>query len=325
MRTSNNPEKEKRSRNKLWKHRVLIAFFVPDSEEDYFRRLPEVLDRCLKSLVETINPETTCITLVNNASGHRAMQVLDRYAAHIDKIVHYAENKGKVYAVLNEVRGMYEEFVTIADADILFYDGWEQAVFDVFATHPKAGAVSPHPCPYLTFYFNKSAFGWNSFGNIGYGKFVDDHDIDLYVKGVNLPRLIERKGRPFNWKQKQYILKRPTPAVLGAYHVAATYRTGQFRGRTAFPEETFRNSYEEEFIDRLADDAGFYRLSTVQSFIYHMGNTVDDEVLGHCNTGKRLLDPEIFARIKPYVKRGKFPRFIDWLLGRIFIKLKWNR
>lgn len=217
MRVGNNPEKGKGTTNKLWKHRVVVVFYVPDSDDDYFVHLPEVFDKCLESLVRTINPETTCITLIDNCSGSRAKSIAGKYRQRIDKYVEYTENKGKVYAVLNEVRGIYEEFVTVSDADILFYDGWEKAVFDVYADHPRAGVVSPHPCPFTTFYFNKSVFGMQSvLGNVSYGKHVADADIDLYLKGTNLPNLIERKGHQANWKEKQYILKKPSPAVIGA-------------------------------------------------------------------------------------------------------------
>lgn len=326
MRVGNNPEKERNATNKLWKHRVIIVFYLPDTQDGYFAQLGDVLDKCLSSVMRTINPETTCITLIDNGSGQNAKNIAAKYRNAVDKYVEHTENKGKVYAVLNEVRSTYEEFVTISDADILFYDGWEKAVFDVYANHPKAGVVSPHPCPFTTFYFNKSVFGLNSLkGNVSYGKYVSDDAIDLYLKGTNLPKLIERKGADFDWRQKQFILRMPQPTVIGAYHVVATYRTAQFRNVYTFPEVKFRNSYEENFIDCLTDDAGLHRLSTVENYIYHMGNTLDDVVSGHRNEGADLLDAEIFRRIRPTVIEAKPIRFCKWLVGKIFIKLKWNR
>lgn len=304
----------------------MVVFYLPDSQDGYFAQLDKVLDKCLSSLVQTINPETTCITLIDNGSGSRAKKIAATYRNAVDKYVEHTENKGKVYAVLNEVRGVYEEFVTITDADILFYDGWEKAVFDVFAHHPKTGVVSPHPCPFTTFYFNKSVFGLNSLkGNVSYGKYVSDEAIDLYLKGTSLPKLIERKGARYDWRQKQLILRKPVPAVIGAYHVVGTYRTAQFRKVYTFPEVKFRNSYEENFIDCLADDAGLHRLSTVENYIYHMGNTLDDVVSSHQSESRDLLDAQIFGHIRPTVIEARPIRFCKWLIGKIFIKFKWNR
>lgn len=326
MRVGDNPEKTKNATNTLYRHRVVVVFYVPGSSDEFFAELAGVLDKCLESLIATINPETTAITLIDNCSGKQAKAVAEKYKTHIDKYVEYAENKGKVYAVLNEVRGIYEEFVTISDADILFFDGWEKAVFDVFANHPKAGVVSPHPCPYLTFYFNKSVFGVPSLSrNIAYGKFVGDHDIDLYLKGTNLPRLAERKNAQFDWKQKQYILKNPAPAVIGAYHVVATYRAVQFRNVYTFPRLKFLNSYEENFIDCLADESGFYRLSTLKSYIYHIGNKLDEVCFSHENKSVQKLSEEIFGGIQPAAAESKIMRFLKRSAGRVFIKFKWNR
>ena len=325
MRIGINPDKTKQSKNKLWKHRVVVVFYVP-ATDGYFSEMDQVLVKCLDSLVATINPETTCITLINNCSAPQIEEIVSRYSPHIDKYVRYSENKGKVYAVLNEVRGVFEEFVTIADSDILFYDGWEKAVFHVFENHRRAGAVSPHPCPYVSFYYNMSAFGTPTLrNNIRYGKYVSDQDIDLYLKGTNLPRLADRKNARFNWKQRQYIMEKPSPAVIGAYHVVATYRTVQFRNVYTFPKIRFRNSYEEKFIDYLANRSGLYRLSTIGNYIYHMGNTVDDVSNMHQNHGADMISRDDFSRIRPAAIESGFVRAIKYNLGRIFTKFLWNR
>lgn len=325
MRNGDNPEKLKSSLNVLKKHRVIIVFFIPDSSDQYYVNLDLILDKCLSSLLQTVNLETTNITLINNCSKNSVEEVVNRYIKLIDKYVVYNENKGKVYAVINEARSVYEEFVTITDADILFFDGWEREVFNIFENHKKAGVVSPYPCPYTTFYLNKSVFSWNTiFKKIKYGKFVSDEDINLYVKGTNLPKIIDRNSK-FNWKEKQFILMENVPAVIGAYHVVATYRSEQFRGEYTFPEKVFINSYEEKYIDSLADYSGLYRLSTVKSYIYHMGNLLDDISLNHKNNNSNKIQVKEFKNIKPYKNKLVFIIFLNRLLGGMFIKFKWKK
>lgn len=326
MRIGYNPEKFKGEKNEKMQHRVVVVFYIPNLVDEYYKESLSVLDVCLNSLVKTINFETTKITLINNNSFDNADIVIEKYleANQIDKYVLYNENKGKVYAVLNEVRGIFEDFVTITDSDILFFSGWERAVFDVFKNYPKAGVVSPYPCPYLTFYKNQSVFGSNTIkNNIKYGKFVDDEDVEMYIKGTNLPRIIDRKTR-YNWKEKQYVLKSPIPVVIGAYHVVATYRTVQFRNVYDFPEMKFENSYEENFIDRLADKKGMYRLSTLKSFTYHMGNTLDDFVINRKENFENQLSFEIFSAIKPFKLRSKYIVLIERLVGIFFMKYRWH-
>jgi hypothetical protein len=326
MRSGNNPEKYKGEKNILKRHRVVVVFYIPLSEAEYFKELDLVLDKCLFSLTKTIDSETTALTIINNNSAPHVQSIVDKYKHHIDKYVVYSENKGKVYAVLNEVRGINEEFVTISDADILFFNGWEKAVFDVFSNHPRAGVVSPHPCPYTTFHFNQSVFGLNSLrNNIGYGKNVSDDDIDLYIKGTDLPKIIHRRMGKYDWREKQYILKKPVPAVIGAYHVVSTYRTIQFRNIYHFPEIKFKNSYESEFIDCLADKKGMFRLSTVQSYIYHMGNKLDDVAAVEYDQNNFKISAEFLQAIRPFLVQKKFHIMINRIIGRIFIKFKWNK
>jgi hypothetical protein len=326
MRQGINPEKEKNEKNILKPHRVVVVFFIPETDDAYYSELDLVLDKCLESLTRTINPDTTNITLLNNNSSTKIDAVVEKYKPYIDKYVFYTENKGKVYAVLNEVRAVYEPFVTISDADILFYSGWEKAVFEVFDEFPRAGVVSPMPMPYLAFFCNQSVFGLNSVTNsIKYGKFVTDEDIQLYLQGTNLPQLLDRKTK-YDWCQKQFILQNSNfTAVIGAYHVVSTYRTEQFRNIYTFPELKFQNSYEGEFIDALADKKGLYRLSTLTTFAYHIGNRLDDVVARHQYDDSLVINSGFFSRIKAYEPQSAFMIFLRRIIGRIFIKFLWNR
>lgn len=326
MRVGENPEKNKNGINVLKRHRVIMVFYIADTGHGYFSELDEVLDKSLFSLINTINQETTAITLINNNSSKKVNSIIDKYKDAIDKYVIYKENKGKVYAVLNEVRGAFEEFVTITDADILFFDGWEKAVFDIFGSFPKAGVVSPYPCPYSTFHFNQSVFGTESLkGRISYEKKVLDYDIDLYLKGTNLPMIIDRKTK-YNWRQKQFVLTNTNndkEAVIGSYHVVSTYRTNQFHGIYSFPKYKFKNSYEDKYIDSLADQNGMYRLSTIKSYAYHIGNKVDVFTCEYGNQGAEKLEMAELEKIVPN-RKNKFI-FFNRIIGRIFIKFFWNK
>ncbi len=326
MRLGENPEKHLGSKNLIKNHRIIVVFYIPESNSDYYKELDLILDKCLESLTKTINFDSTSITLINNKSSPKINFIIDKYSQYIDKYVIYQENKGKVYALINELRSVFETFVTITDADILFYSGWESAVFNVFLKIPNAGAVSPIPLPYHCFHFNQSVFGINSIrNNIKFGKFVQDEDIDLYITGTNLPKLINRKTK-YNWKQKQLILDVDGfKSVIGAYHVVTTFRKEQFRNVFTFPEMKFVNSYEDEFIDYLSDVNGLYRLSTINTFAYHIGNKVDTVMKNNIYDPSLIIDNKIFSSIKGFSKNPTFYIFLNRILGRFFIKFKWNK
>lgn len=300
MREGVNPEKFKGEKNRLKQHRVLVVFHIPNLQEDYYKESLKVLDSCLNSLVSTVNFETTNITLINNNSVEEVDTVVNKYLnkKQIDKYIQYSENRGKVYAVIDEVRGVFEKFVTITDCDVLFFSGWEQNVFDIFKNYPRAGVVSPLPSQYSSFNSNASVFCDHFiFGAIKYDKLVEDEDTDLYLRGVNNIALINKKGR-FNWKEKQYYLNGKIKAVIGANHFVATYKSAVFKNESKFPEIKFENGYEKEFIDTLADKKGLYRLSTIKTYAYHIGNKIDEIAVNCRFNDNLLLDPFIFESIK---------------------------
>ena len=319
MRQGVNPEKYKDEKNLQKQHRVVVVFYIPNTKEDYYAETLKVLDVCLDSLINTINPETTNITLINNNSTPEAEAVVAQYRQHVDKYVVYSENKGKVYAVINEVRGIFEPFVTIADSDVLFFSGWEKAVFEVFQNHPKAGVVAPLPSQYSAFYCNASVFFDKALtGKLGYGKVVTDADVDLYIKGVNNEGLMAN-GMQYNWKEKQYYLDGKVKAVVGSNHFVATYKSSIFKKQHTFPEIKFQNGYEERFIDCLADTKGLYRLSTVKCYAYHMGNKMD-EVQALLPSGtSELVSPLIFNGIS--TERQNVFGFLTYPIKKIFFKV----
>lgn len=319
MRLGINPEKYKGDKNKFYYHRIIIPVFIPNNKEEYYRQSIDVLDACLHSLIKTVNFETSAITLINNNSNEFLIKpILKKYENYIDKLVNYLENKGKVYTVLSEARASYEPYVTIADADILFFSGWEKNIFKVFECFPKAGVVSPLPMQGLAFNKNNSVFfDKYIFGKVKYSKVVSDFDCDLFLNGLGNQASLDRNNRKFSWKEKQYHLKKNDDiAVLGAGHFIATYRNSVFKLSSEFPEMKFLNGFEDLFLDEPADRYGWYRLSTSKSYAYHIGNRIDDFVLNINFDDNQLVDLKLFRKI-----RNPSKSIIPYRIKVIFFKI----
>ena len=293
MRKGVNPEKDKTEKNLVKFHRIIIPVYIPNLTEEYYTESLQVFESCIESLIKTINYKTTAITVVNNCSHTELTNRINNYLdkGQIEKHVQYHENRGKVYAVLSEAKASYEAFITIVDADVLFFSGWERSIFEVFKNFPKAGVVSPLPSQNLALYKNNSIF-YDHFlqGRIKYGKIVNDKDCDLFLKGMGNSALLKRNKHKYSWKERQYYIKKKIPAVIGAGHFVATYRKEIFNNINSFPEWKFKNGFEEEFLDEPADQLGWYRLSTVGTYAYHIGNKMDKVVRNHKFEENKLLD-----------------------------------
>jgi hypothetical protein len=99
----------------------------------------------------------------------------------------------------------------------------------------------------------------------------------------------------------------------------ATYRTALFRGENTFPLLKFKNGYEDQFIDILAEKKGYYRLSTVRTFAYHMGTAIDDEIEMLLQKTGDLVSRQDFEAIKISLEKRISPY---WLRSFVFRLLK---
>ena len=274
MRIGANPEKEKLTKIHYKKHRVIIPVYIPESEDGYFENLFEVLKVSIDSLLKTISLDITAITIINNACKAEVTEFIDGLLVEnkIDKHVKLTSNYGKVYTVISEARATYEEYITIADADVFYFKYWEKEVFKIFATFNKVGVVSPVPGPHGALYNNVSLFG-SLFRKPKMANVVDPTSFVLFEAGTNNPKIFN--DRNYNWKEKQYYLeKNGVKTCVGAGHFIATYKNEFKKFPLIKPKFVFKNGDEDEFLDSQFDKLGYYRVSTIKTFAYHLGNTI---------------------------------------------------
>jgi cellulose synthase/poly-beta-1,6-N-acetylglucosamine synthase-like glycosyltransferase len=174
MRIGTNPKKLNVKKLIHKPHRVIIPVYILNLEEEYFKNALEVLKLSLDSLLATTNPEQTNITIINNNSCNEVDNFLEEYfqKSAIDKYVKRTQNRGKVETILSEALGSYEDFITIADADVLYWPGWLEESMKLF-TRFSPGVVMPLPAPnhyamYNLYCFNKS---W-LLGKLNWGQVV---------------------------------------------------------------------------------------------------------------------------------------------------------
>ncbi|MBT0608451.1 glycosyltransferase family A protein [Aequorivita echinoideorum] len=324
MRTGVNPEKFKNEKNTQYYHRVIIPVYIPNTIDSYYKKMPAVFETMLTQLIDTIDLTKTAITVIDNNSCGEVKKIIEDKSPHIDKLIQYSENKGKVYAVLTEARGCYEPFITIADADVLFVKGWEKEIFTIFRNFKKAGIVAPLPSQGLALNNNKSLF-FDTFFNrqLKYGKVVSDNDCDIYLHGMGNKALLDRHNRLYNWREIQYYLhQKGTFAIVGAGHFVATYRTELFKGEISFPEIKFKNGYEDKFIDSLADKRGYYRLSTVDLKAYHIGTQLDTNVIELLEIDGPKAQSEDFAAVDWKINKNLVPYNLKSFCFKILKRIK---
>lgn len=317
MRIGVNPEKKKKDKIRIYRHRVIIPVYIPESEELYFKNLFEVLKVSLDSLFKTIDSNETKISIINNSCKSEVTDYLNDLLVNrkIDKHILFAQNYGKIYTVLSEAKASVESYITIADADVFFMNNWEARVFEVLNNFDKAGVVSPQPSPHLTYYNNYSLFG-NFFTKVKRGNIVKSKSFKLFEDGINNDKIFD--SNKYNWKQNQFYLeKNDIKACVGSGHFVATYKNIFKKLPSHNPKYVFRAGDENIFIDTPFDQLGFYRLSTIDSYVYHLGNKVPNWVIKY----EHLDQLQINIREKIHLK---FTKNTFFKLKVFFFKIKYS-
>ena len=282
MRVGQNPLKNKKTLLKVYKHRVVIPFYIPDSTDPFFNGLLDAFKLCLKSLINTINLEDTVITLINNNSCVEATKFAESLVKQgtIGEYICLNENRGKVNPFLKIAKSCKEPIITLCDADVLVYNNWEKTVFKAFNDVSKAGAVTPVVCPHLSMDFANAKTIISLFfkNKIKFGSVISQSDfINIFVSFGKTEDFAKKNKL---YKKQFFFTKNNTKYTFGASHYVISYRTEVFKHRVFDVQipEVFYDGIEYFNIDCALDRIGYYKIATTKSFAYHLGNTIPDAI-----------------------------------------------
>jgi hypothetical protein len=321
MRIGTNPEKEKKEIELDSYHRIVIPVYIPHFD-GYFKEAFQVFKLCLESLLLTINNKTR-ITIYNNNCHIDVKEYIDKKYNEfelIDQVFHSKENLGKINAILSAVKGNLEPLITISDADVLFKNGWQESVEEVFLGFPEAGMVSPVPGSRAYRSYTSNNWAYSIFkAKLSFQNVKDKEAL------INFDKSLGNENKLYNQihLEKHLIIqnkKSKTKAVMGCGHFVATMRREVFdkgTNRPAFIK--IQNGVENIFIDIPNEKMGYLRLATQDNFAYHMGNSIEDWMKKEFNK-LNFSKNHYFVDIKKISKSKKLNK-LYFLIGSLIIKL----
>ncbi|ESU22181.1 hypothetical protein FEDK69T_21610 [Flavobacterium enshiense DK69] len=272
MRVGFNPQKDKELEENSFFHQIIIPVYIPN-EKDYFRDSLSILKLCVSSLKKTTHNKTF-FTIVNNGSCEEVISYLDDlyHKKIINEIIHTSKI-GKLNAILKGLGGHNFELVTIADADALFLNGWQNETYEVFKNFPKAGAVSPLPNPKMVRYLTSNILMENIFSKkLFFSNVKNPLALKKFAKSIDNVGLFNE----FNLDKYLTVQNNSFKAVVGSGHFVATYRGEIFNTLKKYSGFSMGGDSERVFLDEPTIKNGFWRLSTLDNYVYHMGNTKED-------------------------------------------------
>ncbi|GAB1309284.1 hypothetical protein KH5_19670 [Urechidicola sp. KH5] len=330
MRKGVNPNKNILTEKNERRHQVIIPVFVPN-HSNYFKDSFTILKCCLESLIITSNSQLF-ITIVDNGSCEDVRKYLQNLlnASKIQELIH-TSNIGKFNAIVKGVSGHQFDFITIADADVLFMHGWLQKTYEVFNNFDKAGVVSTTPSSKMYKYLTANIIFKYIFSNkLKFTRVEDSHAMKMFADSVGNPDLYNQ----YHLNKYLTLEQNGCIAVVGAGHFVATYKSKVF---SSLLNEKINSKLGKEIrlvLDYPAFRFNYFRLSTNGNYTYHMGNTLEnwmfnkleeikekrsESILEH-NMSSFKNNTNIFSKFRIYI-------FLEFLLNKklflnFFLKLK---
>lgn len=312
-----------------WDHRlappapVTLATIVYIPElEGYWSESLEILRLFLASLERTVHEPCELLVLDNGSCTQVRELLVERHASDaIDQLFLTRRNLGKVGGwnlLFSAARG---EMVAYSDSDVLFLPGWLERSKAVLEAFPEAAMVTAQPIPGdLSRHCAATLKGADADpatecreGNdLIPPHYVESHRLGLGESPQRYAARIERR--------RDVRLRR---GEVEAYVSASHF---QFLGRrdalaSFFPLPTRIPLGDDVVLDDRLDAAGYWRLSTVDYLVHHMGNRLPDVAreLPWLNNADEVGSLDVRGRSRKTYARGlrqrlaESPRVRRWL------------
>ncbi|QDO94176.1 glycosyltransferase family 2 protein [Formosa sediminum] len=323
MRVGKNPQRNKKINLDKYNHQVIIPVYIPNLEK-YYRQSFEIFKLSLNSLLKTVNNQTYITVICNGSCVEVEEYVLNQYLSGNINDVIITSGIGKVNSILKGISGINLPLLTISDADVLFLNNWQQETYKVFDSFPRAGVVSPVPNPSQSFYYTE-----NIYLNYMFSEKILKHPV---VNKQALIRFAESIGALSLFEKyycKDYLIlkgKNECKAVVGAGHFVATYKTSIFKYLKRHTDYQLGGESEEEYLDKPPFLKGLFRLSTMDNYAYHLGNTVEDWMLKtHNETLRSKKQETVFPENLIEIKFSNYQKIQNWISRQLVGSTKFKQ
>ncbi len=327
MRLGQNPAKDTLPAYRPPRLGVVVATYIP-SLAGYYEHSLEIFKYQLASLHFSTKIDFDLLVF-DNGSCREVQTELERLEADgwIDFLVASRHNLGKIGVLNWALAAMPNELICYADSDVLFRSGWIENSLKVMETFPGAGMVSAQPC------LDDVLHGEGKAERILQGdprfeislRPLEPAVIEEYALGVSMSpdRIAKLKNTA-----SRVVVDRKTgqQAVIGATHMQFLIPRSIAQKVIPLPVTFGLGRAEDHNFDLRVDQAGALHLSTLEAYVWHMGNIPDEKTLEEVRgmglpemqapavRGKASTPHSLFIRICRRLARGRVLRGIVYRL-----------
>jgi glycosyltransferase involved in cell wall biosynthesis len=273
--------------------------YIP-SAEGYFQDSLGIFKLTLESLHQNTS-EPFDLLVFDNGSCAEVQDELVRlqHQGAIRWLILSSENLGKTGAQNWIFSTMPNEWIGYTDSDVLFRKGWLKASREIIAHFPEAGMVGAQPC-FFDVLKGQGKAHLDLKPKVGiriYPYTPEEWVTDEYCRGVNAS---PEQARKYHAGALQLIQtgKDEFKASLGASHMQFLIPQELAKQILPLPYRSGLSQTEDRELDLRIDQIGGLHLSTLEPYVVHMGNVLDEWV-------KELVE-----------KAGVLPKGREWARGK---------
>lgn len=297
--------------------------------EGYWQESFEVLKLCLQSMRSTTSVPFD-LMVFDNGSCQAVVDYLVRLkeAGFIQYLMLSDSNLGKVGAWNFLFQAAPGDIVSFCDSDVYFLDGWLEESIKILENFPKAGIVTAVPIAggdQSTLPTTQMAYK-DTTVSIKTGKFICDEFIKAVVRSIG--RGEDEVNRRNSGPERVDVLIKSKGAE--AFATASHF---QFTTRKMILDQLFPVKSElllggDTQFDNEMVSLGFWRLSTKDYLVHHMGNRVPDFRIelpwldldeNQFVPARNTLEKHQNIARKKFLFRMTRNRYVRWLLKKINI------
>jgi Glycosyl transferase family 2 len=259
---------------------VALITYIPFTE-GYFEHSLEIFGYQLASLRASTSQPFDLLVFDNGSCPQVVARLKELYdQKQIDWLILSGHNMGKAGAWNWIFSSMPNELICYADSDVLFRPGWLEATLDVLKAFPQAGMVGAQP----NFYDVMQGAGTAHLALLKDSQYLpgeylpDKETIDEYCLGIGAS---DELAAPFYKNHLPIVTRQDSGvwAVLGASHMQFTIPRQVARQVVPLPATKGLLRAETMSLDHKIDGLGYLHLSTTESYVFHMGNTITEHLL----------------------------------------------
>lgn len=254
---------------------ITTVVFIPYLN-GYWKESLEVLKLCLQSINDNTPNSFDLIIFDNNSCIEVQNYLLEMYhQGNVQYLVLSKYNVGKVGAWNYLFSAAPGEIIVYTDSDVYFRPGWLEASLEILEAFPEAGMITAQPARR-----NLPRYCLSTLKDAGKDPTVTIQGDKLLPKkylltcAYGLGRTLEEYCQIIKGQEDVLLNRSGVKAFVSADHFQFLTTKSVLSKLLPFEATMPLGSIDDLQMDDGVDKAGFWRLSTFDYLIHHIGNTL---------------------------------------------------